>query len=47
MTINTDTAPFVTEDGLEVPARGVVIEQTGEPPRRGAIETTARWREAP
>ena len=47
VTINTDTAPFVTGDGLEVPARGVVIEQTGEPPRRGAIETTARWREAP
>jgi hypothetical protein len=44
VTINTDTAPFTTSRGLEVPARGVVIEREGEAPRRGAIETHAGWR---
>jgi hypothetical protein len=43
VTINTDTAPFTTDDGLEIPARGVVIEREGQPARVGAIETTMGW----
>lgn len=42
VTINTDTAPFVTDAGLEVPARGFVIEDENSTLRRGSIETTFR-----
>jgi hypothetical protein len=44
VTINTETAPITTDDGLEVPARGVVVERDGSAPRRAAIETQLRWR---
>ena len=42
VTINTDTAPFVTAEGVEVPARGFVIEEENAITRKGAIETTFR-----
>jgi hypothetical protein len=41
VTINTDTAPFETDGGLQVPARGFVIETEDGPMRKGAIRTTA------
>ncbi|OPZ14320.1 MAG: hypothetical protein BWZ10_01935 [candidate division BRC1 bacterium ADurb.BinA364] len=42
VSINTDTAPFRTDEGLEIPARGFVIESPGAPPRKGAIQTAFR-----
>lgn len=42
VTMNADSAPFTTDEGVQVPARGFVVEKNGRTVRKGAIETTAR-----